>query len=64
MILSAALLFRHTYKDETAAQSIESAVQKVLASGVRTRDLVLNGEEDGLTIVGTQGMADKILAEI
>ncbi|MBF0196521.1 MAG: 3-isopropylmalate dehydrogenase [Planctomycetes bacterium] len=62
MILSAALLFRHTYKDEAAACAIEAAVQSVLGSGVRTGDLVMgSGPQEGQEIVGTTGMAEAIL---
>jgi 3-isopropylmalate dehydrogenase len=61
MILSAALLFRHTYKDEEGALMIENAVQKVLNAGVRTRDLIVGQGRAQLEIVGTDGMADKIL---
>ena len=64
MILSAALLFRHTYKDETAALMIENAVQKVLNAGVRTRDLVMGKARPGLEIVGTEGMAKHILTSL
>jgi 3-isopropylmalate dehydrogenase len=39
MILSAALMLRHGFSREEAAASVESAVDKALASGVRTADL-------------------------
>ena len=64
MILSAALLFQHTFKDEEAAKCIENAVQTVLNSDVRTRDLVIAGGAEVSEIVGTSGMAAKILAEV
>jgi 3-isopropylmalate dehydrogenase len=64
MILSAALLFRHTYKDEQAALMIEEAVQKVLGSGVRTGDLVSDGQLKGVQVVGTKAMAEKILSAL
>jgi 3-isopropylmalate dehydrogenase len=38
-ILSAALLLRYSLDDEASASRIESAVERVFASGVRTRDL-------------------------
>jgi 3-isopropylmalate dehydrogenase len=38
-ILSAALLLRYSLNDETSAQSIETAIERVFADGVRTRDL-------------------------
>ena len=39
MILSAALMLRHGFSREEAAASLESAVDKALASGLRTADL-------------------------
>jgi 3-isopropylmalate dehydrogenase len=39
MILSAALMLRHGFSREEAAVSVESAVDKALAAGVRTADL-------------------------
>jgi len=39
MILSAALMLRHGFSREEAAASVESAVDKALASGLRTADL-------------------------
>jgi 3-isopropylmalate dehydrogenase len=38
-ILSGALMLRYSFRAEKAAQRIERAVRKVLASGLRTRDL-------------------------
>lgn len=62
MILSAALLFRHTWKDEEAAAMIENSVQKVLQKGLRTRDLVHSDEADSakFEIVGTKGLAQAV----
>jgi len=42
-ILSAAMLLRHSFKLETEAACIESAVASVLAAGHRTRDLAKPG---------------------
>lgn len=39
MILSAALLLRHSLRQEEAAQRIEAAVWEALSAGLRTRDL-------------------------
>jgi 3-isopropylmalate dehydrogenase len=61
MILSAALLFRHSFKDEEGATMIEDAVQKVLGAGVRTGDLIVGSGRKDLKIVGTKGMAEEIL---
>ncbi len=38
-IASAAMLLRHTAKNETAAEAIEKAIEKVLAEGWRTADI-------------------------
>ncbi|MGE5507253.1 MAG: 3-isopropylmalate dehydrogenase [Chitinophagales bacterium] len=43
-ILSVALLLRYSVKHEAAARAVESAVEKVLASGARTADLAAPGE--------------------
>lgn len=56
-VLSAAMLFRYSLDSEKAARSIEQAVDKVLADGVRTADLA-----DG-DAVSTSELAD-MLAEI
>jgi 3-isopropylmalate dehydrogenase len=39
MLLSAALLLRHGLSMEAEAQAVESAVDRALADGLRTRDL-------------------------
>jgi len=51
-ILSAAMLLRYSLKEETAAQAIEKAVDKVMSEGYRTPDLF--GE--GLKKVSTSEM--------
>jgi 3-isopropylmalate dehydrogenase len=56
-ILSAALLLRYSLDDETSAQSIEAAVERVFAQGVRTRDLALPHEP----WVGSQEFGDAVL---
>ncbi len=48
-ILSAAMLLRHSLKLETEAKAIESAVEKTLQSGIRTRDL---GGDAGTVQIG------------
>jgi 3-isopropylmalate dehydrogenase len=48
-ILSAAMLLRHSLKLETEAKAIESAVEKTLQSGMRTRDL---GGDAGTAQIG------------
>src|SRR5690349_7985849 len=59
-ILSAALLLRWSLNSEDAAQSIEGAVSRVLAAGLRTADTVRDGEAP----VGTMAMADAIVAAL
>lgn len=55
-ILSAAMLLRHTLKHEEAAQAVESAVERALAAGLRTRDIA--GPSD--KAVGTAAMGGAI----
>ncbi|MBR1420430.1 MAG: 3-isopropylmalate dehydrogenase [Selenomonadaceae bacterium] len=55
-ILSAAMLLRYSLKNESAAQSIENAVDKVLADGLRTPDIY----DDGTKKVSTEEMAQAI----
>lgn len=55
-ILSAALLLRHSLGLEQEAAAVETAVDKALASGVRTRDL--GGTAD------TQTMGDAVLKQL
>ena len=56
-ILSAALLLRHSLGLEEEAHAIESAVESVLAAGLRTRDLVGPGEE----AVSTRAMGTAVV---
>ncbi len=58
-ILAAAMLLRHSLKLETEAVAIETAVKKVLASGVRTKDIA-----HGKPSVGTIEMTDHVLAAL
>ena len=55
-ILSAASLLRYTLGETAAAAAIETAVQTVIADGVRCRDIG-GGEES----VGTTGMGDAVM---
>src|SRR2546421_6542767 len=56
-ILSAALLLRWSLNREDAAQAIERAVSRVLAAGLRTADIVTDGQAP----VGTAAMAAAIV---
>jgi len=60
IILSAALLLRHVYSLNVEATAIESAVEQVLEDGLRTRDLV----QDGEAAVGTEEMGRAVAAMI
>jgi 3-isopropylmalate dehydrogenase len=62
-ILSAALMLRHTFSRNDAATAIESAIGKVIASGLRTGD-IFNPAETGARKVGTREMGDAIAAAI
>lgn len=60
MILSAALLLRHVYSLDAEATAIESAVEQVLEDGLRTKDLV----QDGEAAVGTEEMGRAVAVVI
>jgi 3-isopropylmalate dehydrogenase len=57
-ILSVAMMLRYTFNQEEAAQRIERATKKVLASGFRTKDI----DEPGMKSVGTKTMGDAVLS--
>ncbi|MEP3055930.1 3-isopropylmalate dehydrogenase [Ascidiaceihabitans sp.] len=59
--LSFAMALRYSFDQGDEATRLEQAVEKVLADGVRTADLM--GPEDG-TPVSTTGMGDAILAAL
>jgi 3-isopropylmalate dehydrogenase len=59
-ILSAAMMLRYTFGLAKAADVIEAAVRKTLASGVATGDIV----REGCTRVGTREMGDAVLANL
>jgi 3-isopropylmalate dehydrogenase len=56
-ILSAAMMLRYTFGLAQAADVIEAAVRKTLASGVATGDI----HREGCTRVGTREMGDAVL---
>jgi len=57
-ILSAAMMLRYTFNEETAARRIEAAVRKVLSQGYRTADIY----ETEMRRVGTTEMGDAVVA--
>ncbi|WP_309719564.1 3-isopropylmalate dehydrogenase [Armatimonas sp.] len=59
-ILSVAMLLRYSFGRETEAKRIETAVEKVLESGLRTADIAQNGEPT----VGSHAMANAVLAAL
>lgn len=61
-ILSVAMLFEHSFDAPEAALEIREAVDRVLAAGFRTADLLLPGEQRDT--VGCVAMADAVLAEL
>jgi 3-isopropylmalate dehydrogenase len=64
-ILSGAMMLRWSLGQPAAAEAIESAVAVALADGYRTADLVPTaGEVAGIRKVGTQAMADAVVAAL
>ena len=59
-ILSVAMMLRFTLNQPEAAERIESAVEHVLASGLRTADIWSAGS----TQVGTRAMGDAVVAAL
>lgn len=59
-ILSAAMMFRHTFARADVADRIEAAVRAALRRGLRTADIAQPGE----AVVGTRAMGDAVVAEL
>lgn len=57
MVLSAAMLLRIALKQEAAAADLEAAVDRVLAAGLRTGDLMA----EGCTPLGCRAMGEALL---
>ena len=60
-ILSFAMALRYSFDQGEDTKRVENAIEKVLADGVRTADLM---GPDGGTAVSTSGMGDAILAAL
>jgi 3-isopropylmalate dehydrogenase len=60
MILSVAMMMRYSFADEASAVRIETAVKKVLASGLRTGDIF----EAGMQRVSCSEMGDAVVAAL
>lgn len=57
-ILSVAMMLRYTFGDEANAKRVEDAVKKVLAQGIRTVDIMTDGDKE----VSCSGMGDAVVA--
>ena len=62
-ILSTALLLRHSFALNDAAQAIEAAVGKAIAAGCRTGD-IFNPADPAAKKIGTREMGDAIAAAV
>jgi 3-isopropylmalate dehydrogenase len=60
MILSAAMMLRHSFGLEDEAKAVEAAVSRVLAGGFRTADIM----SPGMIRIGTKEMGSRIAREI
>ena len=60
MVLSAAMLLRIGLKQEAAAADLEAAVERTLAAGFRTGDLMA----EGCTQLGCRAMGEQLLAAL
>ena len=60
MILSVAMMLRHSLNQTTAADRVDAAVKNVLAQGYRTGDIMTEGGKK----VGTVEMGDAVLAAL
>ncbi len=60
MIDSVAMMFHYSLKNQTAAEMISNAIETTLAADFRTEDIT----SDGMTVLSTTEMADKIIDNI
>ena len=63
-VLSAAMMLRHSLNEPAAAARIEAAVHRVLEQGLRTADILPAGAAEPLRQVGTDEMADAVIAAL
>jgi len=59
-ILSAGMMMKYSFKNDTAYDLIERAIKIVLQKGYRTQDIT----SDGMAVVGTKKMGDLIAQEV
>ena len=60
MILSIAMMFRHTFGAPDVADRIEGAVRRALRDGRRTPDIASHGD----AAIGTAAMGDAVVAAL
>jgi 3-isopropylmalate dehydrogenase len=60
MILSVAMMFRHTFGNAEAADRVEAAVRRALRDGRRTADIASPGE----AVIGTAAMGNAVVAAL
>ena len=63
-VLSAAMMLRYSLQEPAAAKRIETAVNRVLDQGLRTADILPGDAADNLRKVGTDEMADAVIAAL
>ena len=63
-VLSAAMMLRHSLNEPAAAARIEAAVHRVLEQGLRTADILPANAAEPLRPVGTDEMADAVIATL
>ena len=63
-ILSAAMMLRYSLNEPDAAERVENAVAEVLDVGFRTPDILPSGAAGALRAVGTDEMADAVIAAL
>lgn len=63
-VLSAAMMLRYSLHEPAAATRIETAVNHVLDQGLRTADILSGDAADNLRKVGTDEMADAVIAAL
>jgi 3-isopropylmalate dehydrogenase len=59
-LLSFSMALRYSFDMSDDADMIDAAIERVLATGKRTPDII----QDGMTAVSTEGMMDSILGEL
>ncbi|MYD45286.1 MAG: 3-isopropylmalate dehydrogenase [Gammaproteobacteria bacterium] len=63
-ILSIAMMFRYSLDQPLLADSIEYAVEAVLAQGLRTADIMPPNPSNELHLVGTNEMVDSVISSL